>query len=251
MDFEGLFWIALVVFYFIARGLGGKKRSKRGPAPKRGKPRPERSRTAPSSGRPDQELDEALREIRRALGFPVEAEKKGSAADTAIPDSEERRRQTVLQDSQVEKGGRRAGGSERRSAQEADRRRSKSSEPVGARRRDERELARQRELQQRAEAASDRRRGGIPRPEVARQVGRGGAHPLEPGFAEEERFEKVGQHPHDRTSDREPWTSDVTRSDKRRTALRDRLRSTSALQEAFVLKELLDQPLSLRKRRLR
>ncbi|MFW5955285.1 MAG: hypothetical protein ACOCSK_00915 [Rhodothermales bacterium] len=65
MDFDLVFLIVLLLFYFLSR-LGGKKQpqSQRGRTPQRRMPEPE------SRVEQDLEMSEALREIREALGWP-------------------------------------------------------------------------------------------------------------------------------------------------------------------------------------
>lgn len=61
MDFENVFWIFLLVAYLVLQVLGKKRRQKKPP------PLPEGERTG-GSGAGDHTLEEALREIRHALG---------------------------------------------------------------------------------------------------------------------------------------------------------------------------------------
>lgn len=238
MDFEGLFWIALIVFYFLSRAMGGKKRSKSKGGSTR--PRPDRSSKPPSPGQPDHELDDALQEIRRALGFPVDEseEVEERATSTVEPP-------TRSADRQAEQAARRA--AEREEHRRAAERRASKLDERG--RRDARELARQRELKERAQAASDRDRAGIPRPTVSTTRGPVSEHTFESSFAEEEKFEKIGAHPHVEKSERKAASRAEVEAGPTRSDFSRRLRSRKAMQEAFVLKEVLDRPLSMRIRR--
>lgn len=248
MDFEGLFWIALLVFYFVIRAVGGKK-SRPSPRPTEGQnTRPDRSRTAPSSSESDPQLDEALLEIRRALGFPVE-EKQPTSAETAEPpearageaEADVARRRAAEADERRRREAQRAAELERRSRES---RRARDIE--AGRRRDAEEAARQRELLERAEAARSPDRSRIPKPAVSRRRGPIGAHPMESSFTEEEIFERTGRHPHVEV----PGEDEKTAARRREVStFRDRLHDRSSLREAFILKEVLDEPLALRGRR--
>lgn len=73
MDSETIFWIAIVFVYFIFQMFGRKRTQERPSAqPKR--------RTEP----PSEELDDALREIRRALGWPEE--QASEPVQTRVPE---------------------------------------------------------------------------------------------------------------------------------------------------------------------
>lgn len=275
MDFEGLFWIALLVFYLVSRVLGGKKRQKPSPRPTdQQRPRPARTSTAPNASDSDGELDEALQEIRRALGFPVEEptpQRGDSSVEVEAPgrevdpdalqaiEREERRRRDAQREAQrAERGSveaqraaereerrredaRRAAKLEKRRREDARR----AQELEERRQADARKAARQRDLQERALEAGDFTAGAKRRPTASRRPGPIGAHPVESSFAEEELFERTGRHPHDAEAVREPEADDRVR----RSALKQRLRNSSSLREAYVLKELLDKPVALRRRR--
>ncbi len=240
MDFEGLFWIALIVFYFLSRVMGGKKGSKSKGGPTRPRPRPDRSRKPPSPGQPDHELDDALQEIRRALGFPVDEPKEEEELATSTVEPPARG-----VDRQAEQAARRA--AEREEHRRAAERRASKLDERG--RRDARELARQRELKERAQAASDRDRAGIPRPTVSTTRGPVTEHTFESSFAEEEKFEKIGAHPHVEKPARKAASQAEDVAGPTRSGIRHRLRSRESMQEAFVLKEVLDRPLATRSRR--
>lgn len=69
MDFGSeLFWVVLLILYLVFQVLGARKKQQHK------KQRPELRRPQQESSAPDRQddLDEALREIRRALGFPDE-----------------------------------------------------------------------------------------------------------------------------------------------------------------------------------
>lgn len=74
MEFDLLFLLLILAFYVLSQ-LGGKKRRQtQRPAPR---PQPSKTRTSDSaapSGNKDPELEDALREIREALGWPSPAE---------------------------------------------------------------------------------------------------------------------------------------------------------------------------------
>lgn len=81
MDSETLFSLVLIVIYFLFQAFSGKKKQK-------GKPRPvpqERPEAPRSTGSQPQTLEEALREIREALGAPrpEPAEQKPSSPEPA------------------------------------------------------------------------------------------------------------------------------------------------------------------------
>lgn len=218
MDFEGLFWIALIVFYFMSRVLGGKK--KPSPRPTGGRPsKPDRS---PRTSQ-EPELDDALREIRQALGFPVEeAEHKPEPSSEPEPEPASdlrnaRARRTVEMERQRE--------------------------------RDARELSRQQEMLERAQKADKKPPTTIPKPKVARRPGPIGAHPMESTFAEEEAFEGTGRHPHQQPPPDHALQAPYAIPSRQRENLKRRLRGKESLREAFVLKEVLDKPLALRGRR--
>lgn len=253
MDFEGLFWIALIVFYFMSRVLGGKKRSKpsSGPTGER-RPRPERSR--PSSSTSEPQLDEALREIRRALGFPVdEPEPKPQNEAEPEPASElekQRARRTAEMERRREQDTREVNRRREQDAREMARQRDRSTpESARQRKRDARELARQQEMLERAREADKKKAPAIPKPEVARRPGPIGAHPMESSFGEEEMFEVTGRHPHEVAPTDSTLQAPYAAKPEQRSPLHDRLRGKASLREAFVLKEVLDKPLSLRGRR--
>ncbi len=77
MDLETLFYIAIAAIYILSRLSGGKKKKKKRSAPpsaEQRQPVPPRPTTSPApvqspASDPSSELDEALREIRRALGW--------------------------------------------------------------------------------------------------------------------------------------------------------------------------------------
>ena len=71
MDLETLFYVAIAVLYLLSRVLGGKKKAPQKGVPQR-QQRPQQTptrRAEPAAANRAPELDEALREIRRALGW--------------------------------------------------------------------------------------------------------------------------------------------------------------------------------------
>ena len=72
---------------------------------------------------------------------------------------------------------------------------------------------------------------------------------MESSFTEEEIFERGGQHPHEQDSVDYALQAPYAIRAERRKGLKRRLRGSESLREAFILKEILDKPLSMRKRR--
>lgn len=95
MDGE-YFWVVLLVFYLIFQILGGRKKQKQrrpSDAPKQRTTDAPDTRPRPASKRKprDPELDEALHEIRRALGFPEPTEQVPAPAPAPETESREER----------------------------------------------------------------------------------------------------------------------------------------------------------------
>lgn len=84
MDFgEELFWVALLIIYFFFQVLGGRKKQQQ--QQKRRQPADGAERQ-PAPPQREPELDDALKEIRRALGFPdEEPEPEPAAAEVPAP----------------------------------------------------------------------------------------------------------------------------------------------------------------------
>ncbi len=218
MEFVDLAWIALIVFYFLLRSVGGSK----GKRPTRSPQPAGRSGQAGS----DDELDSALDEIRRALGFPDQAAEDAGEREAAEPVREPRPAQR------------------------------QSPTRTGDRPRVSKPARHRPEPRPRTRPAARRRSASDP---VAGLPG--GSQPavgdaivpdlpsLRSSFAEEEAFEKVGRHPH-RTTRHDLRVANPYESPQKKKlpgVLRT-LGRRSSLREAFLLKEILDRPVSMRRR---
>ncbi|GEM_PF-6812396 len=237
MDVEVLFWIAVALFYLFSRVLGGRKKTQK---PTRSTPdRSDHGRTAPGMKSPQLELEEALSEIRRALGYPQE---KPAQPETRVP-------KDVAGRPDMEPG---VPAPARRptprtasptGSTDSERTRRDQWERAARGSRDQEELERQRELLDRAQAVSRRERARRTRHTL--EVEALDSHPLEASFTEEESFERVGQHAHARIRRRDARQDAPTTG--RGSELWNRLQSPDGLREAFILKEILDRPLSMRR----
>lgn len=94
MDLDTLFYVAIIVLYFVAQALSSKRRKKTAPKgsdrPAARRPAEPRRTAAPQAKRPagQQDLDEALAEIRRALGWePPKSEPPPSPTRAPEPTS--------------------------------------------------------------------------------------------------------------------------------------------------------------------
>ena len=228
MDLDGLFWIALIVFYFVARSLGGRGRKQNRRVPNKEKaPAGERRSTHPGD-----ELDAALEEIRKALGLPG-----GSAEER--PESEP---QTAREDapSKVERT---------ESDLETVRRKapSKVERPLEPRFPEKTRIERKLESRPDSTAAPSGRTTA--RTPMARSPKAPDPHPIQSSFPEEELFERSGRHDHKevRSAPRAASPYDAPTGVRTR-GLGRSLSSRSSLREAIVLKEVLDRPISKRRR---
>ncbi|MEX0822184.1 MAG: hypothetical protein WD021_08575 [Rhodothermales bacterium] len=71
---------------------------------------------------------------------------------------------------------------------------------------------------------------------------------LESSFAEEETFERVGRHPHRTTRhDLRVISPYEEPARKQLPGIRRRLAKRASLREAFLVKEILDRPVSMRR----
>ena len=87
MDIETLFYIAIAAIYILSQVLGGKKKK---PTPGRTGGPPTRPDRAPRQQQRNEtsEMDEALREIRRALGWETPEPEPAPAPPAPPPDRE-------------------------------------------------------------------------------------------------------------------------------------------------------------------
>lgn len=92
MDLEVLVYIAIAAFYILSQLTGGKKKKRGAQRPSKQPARPSPQRQVPdaepvASSAPSNELDEALREIRRALGWAQpEPEPERTPAPVPVPE---------------------------------------------------------------------------------------------------------------------------------------------------------------------
>lgn len=264
MDLEGLIWIAIAAIYFLMRGLGGKKRRPTPAPPRKAPSRPEPQRAQPQRAQPGQnsELDQALREIRQALGFPGPEE----------PATESRREETPQRVEQPLPSRETQLSEERRAPmRRADRRgdEQRVERPLGRSGRLERPLDKTGRVERplppaRGEARpvekplSEPRFGKSPLAESSRKPAskrplRGADRPdhrLESSYAEEEAFEHTGRHAHpQREHGLQVLSAYEAPPKKQLSSLVRRLAKKSTLREAFLMKEVLDRPLGMRRRR--
>ncbi len=237
MNIDGeFFWVVLLVLYLIFQVLSGRKKKKtqqrrpeaadrrRSDAPPRRRPQ-----TAAESPGRGTELDEALQEIRRALGFPDERD-QGETRDAEVPTrhdrEDEEQREAVFRTAEkpvVE--GRYESGIDTTTVRE--RPRPKTTRPLPK------------------PATTPSRLPERPAPKSPPTFARGDV----PGAVLESRIAKKSIV--DRRGERLPreiGQSSLGRS-VRESALKARLRHPQSLREAILLKEILDPPISLRPRR--
>lgn len=239
MDLDGLFWIALIVFYFAARVLGSKRnQTGRSPQPASQPRKRERQR--------DDDLDTALGEIRRALGYP-ESEPETIERSEPITTSDVSRRQEAARER--EDMGRQRAAIDQEQAAERRQRAVREEEEKRRQRRaaQEREAARERDRVVRGQptewTTSDGADAHLDRPIAP------GLPPLRSTFAEEEAFERVGRPAHREAGDDLQVISPYDVPGKKTLpGIRRRLAGRKSLREAFLLKEILDRPLALRRR---
>lgn len=262
MDFgEEYFWVVMLIFYLVFQVLGARKKKQK--HQRRQQPGPHQE-TASKEPRQGSELDEALSEIRRALGYPdaqrEEPETVTPPAQTAgsPPTTADSSRQTARSSRQTAGSARQTASSARQTASSARQTASASRQTASPPAERPLEPRSVRDIPSRIPPPV--RREPTKPPRVDRRTAAPGgsiyaADTSSSALGREDLFEKFDKKRTppaplaDRKSPITAVASQEIASPSRLPNLVKRLQTPSTAREAVLMKEILDPPRAMRRRR--